>query len=69
MGVVGHPGFVFNDLEETWQTTHRLQRKLGSHKLQPGAPAAVMIKTGERTALAYLTQPLSDSINRAWREQ
>ncbi|MBL8780006.1 MAG: HlyD family type I secretion periplasmic adaptor subunit [Alphaproteobacteria bacterium] len=44
-------------------------RKLGSHKLQPGAPAAVMIKTGERTALAYLTQPLSDSINRAWREQ
>jgi HlyD family secretion protein len=31
-------------------------------------PAAVMIKTGERTALAYLTQPLRDSINRAWRE-
>jgi len=44
-------------------------RRLGSHKLQPGAPAAVMIKTGERTALAYLTQPLSDSIDRAWREQ
>lgn len=44
-------------------------RKLGAHKLQPGAPAAVMIKTGERTALAYLTQPLSDSIDRAWREQ
>jgi HlyD family type I secretion membrane fusion protein len=36
--------------------------------LQPGMPAAVMIKTGERTALAYLTQPLTDSINRAWRE-
>lgn len=44
-------------------------RRLGHEKLQPGAPAAVMIKTGERTALAYLTQPLSDSINRAWREQ
>jgi HlyD family type I secretion membrane fusion protein len=44
-------------------------RRLGSHKLQPGTPAAVMIKTGERTALAYLTQPLSDSIDRAWREQ
>ena len=27
-GVVGHPGFVFDSLEETWQTTHRLQRKL-----------------------------------------
>ncbi len=44
-------------------------RKLGAQKLQPGTPAAVMIKTGERTALAYLTQPLNDSINRAWREQ
>jgi HlyD family type I secretion membrane fusion protein len=44
-------------------------RKLGNSKLQPGAPASVMIKTGERTALAYLTQPLSESINRAWREQ
>ncbi|HQS68687.1 MULTISPECIES: TonB-dependent receptor [unclassified Novosphingobium] len=37
VGVVGHPGFVFNNLEETWQTTHRLQRKLGSHKLSVGA--------------------------------
>ena len=36
VGVVGNPGFVFNDLEETWQTTHRLQRKLGSHKLSVG---------------------------------
>lgn len=37
VGVVGHPGYVFNDLEETWQTTHRLQRKLGAHKLTLGA--------------------------------
>ena len=37
VGVVGHPGFVFDDLEESWQTTHRLQRKLGSHKLSIGA--------------------------------
>lgn len=37
VGVVGHPGFVFNDLEETWQTTHRLQRKIGNHKLSLGA--------------------------------
>jgi len=36
VGVVGHPGFVFNDLEETWQTTHRLQRTLGDHKLTIG---------------------------------
>lgn len=37
VGVVGHPGFVFDDLEESWQTTHRLQRYLGSHKLTFGA--------------------------------
>jgi HlyD family type I secretion membrane fusion protein len=43
-------------------------RRLGTTQLQPGMPAAVMIKTGERTALAYLTEPLTDSINRAWRE-
>lgn len=36
VGVVGHPGFVFNDLEETWQTTHRLQRTFGDHKLSFG---------------------------------
>ena len=28
-----------------------------------------VVKRGDRTALAYLTQPLTDSINRAWREQ
>lgn len=37
VGVVGHPGYVFNDFERTWQTTHRLQRKLGNHKLSLGA--------------------------------
>jgi outer membrane receptor protein involved in Fe transport len=37
VGVVGHPGFLFDDVEESWQTTHRLQRKLGSHKLSVGA--------------------------------
>lgn len=36
---------------------------------QPGVPAAVMIKTGERTALAYLTRPLADTVTRAWREE
>ena len=36
--------------------------------LRPGMPADVMIKTGERTALDYLIQPLQDSVARAWRE-
>ena len=39
VGVTGHPGYVFNNLEQSWQTTHRLQRKLGSHKLTLGADA------------------------------
>ncbi len=39
VGVLGHPGFVFNDLEESWQTTHRLQRELGSHRLTLGVDA------------------------------
>ena len=36
--------------------------------LRPGMPADVMIKTGERTALDYLIQPIKDSVMRAWRE-
>ncbi|WDA39794.1 TonB-dependent receptor [Erythrobacter sp. BLCC-B19] len=35
-GLVGHPGYVFDSLEETWQTTHRLQRDLGAHRLRVG---------------------------------
>ncbi|MGD1877677.1 MAG: HlyD family type I secretion periplasmic adaptor subunit [Kiloniellaceae bacterium] len=42
--------------------------RLGEHKLYPGMPADVMIKTGSRTALDYLIQPLRDSILMAWRE-
>ena len=37
VGVLGHPGFVFNDLEESWQTTHRVQRTFADHKLTFGA--------------------------------
>jgi outer membrane receptor protein involved in Fe transport len=35
--VVGNPGFVFDSLEETWQTTHRLGRDFGAHSLRIGA--------------------------------
>lgn len=37
IGVVGHPGFVFNDLERTWQTRQRLQRRIGDHRVSVGA--------------------------------
>lgn len=34
----------------------------------PGMPAEVMIKTGERTFLNYLLQPVTDSLARSFRE-
>jgi outer membrane receptor protein involved in Fe transport len=37
VGIVGHPGFVFDDLEKSWQTVHRLQRRLGNHRISVGA--------------------------------
>ena len=47
IGVVGHPGFVFDDLERTWQTVHRLQRRLGAHRVSFGVDVI-----GSRFALA-----------------
>lgn len=35
-GVLGNPGYVFDSREESWQTTHRLQRRLGTHRLRLG---------------------------------
>lgn len=43
--------------------------RIGDHRIQPGMPTEVMIRTGERTAIAYLMQPIRDSMNRAWRER
>ncbi|MBR0695030.1 HlyD family type I secretion periplasmic adaptor subunit [Bradyrhizobium lablabi] len=37
-------------------------------KLKPGMMADVLIATGERTVLAYLTQPVTDAIRRGMRE-
>jgi len=39
------------------------------HRLQPGMPAELLIKTGKRTPIAYLAQPLLDSMHKALREQ
>lgn len=41
---------------------------LEGQALTPGMPADVMIVTGERTALQYLMQPLTDSFRSAFRE-
>lgn len=43
--------------------------KLGQLALVPGMPVETFIQTGERTALSYLLKPLSDQLNRAFREE
>ena len=46
-----------------------LQTAIGdSGRLTPGMPAEVYIQTEKRTMLSYLMRPLSDSINRSFRE-
>jgi len=37
-------------------------------KLVPGMPVEAFIRTSERTALSYLTKPITDQMNRAFRE-
>ena len=43
-------------------------KKLGKLKLLPGMPVEVFIQSGERSLLSYLTKPLRDQFNRAFRE-
>jgi HlyD family secretion protein len=43
--------------------------KSGTNKLMPGMPADVFIKTASRTVLSYLTKPLMDQAERAFRER
>lgn len=43
--------------------------RLGDTVLIPGMPAEAFIQTGERTALSYVLKPLSDQMNRAFREE
>lgn len=38
-------------------------------QIQPGIPAEVIVKTGERTLLQYIVQPLSNVLARTFREQ
>jgi membrane fusion protein, type I secretion system len=39
-----------------------------TRRLQPGMPAEVHIQTGERNVWSYVMKPLTDQINRAFRE-
>ena len=44
-------------------------KKLDDMALKPGMQAEAMIKTGARTAIQYLVQPIADSMNRSFREE
>ena len=43
--------------------------RLGDHRLLPGMPADVQIKTNPRTALSYLLKPLADQFAKAFKER
>ena len=43
--------------------------KLEGQELLPGMPVESFIRTTDRTPLAYLTKPLMDYFNRAFREE
>lgn len=44
-------------------------KKLGRHQMQPGMPAEVVIKTGERTLLTYLLHPLTKRMAASLKEE
>jgi protease secretion system membrane fusion protein len=44
-------------------------KRLGERRLQPGMPAEVVIKTGERTLLTYLLHPLTKRIAASLKEE
>ncbi|HDZ74554.1 MAG TPA: HlyD family type I secretion periplasmic adaptor subunit [Aurantimonas coralicida] len=46
-----------------------LARSVQELRLYPGMPAQIIIPTSNRTALDYLISPITDSMNRAFREQ
>jgi HlyD family secretion protein len=43
--------------------------KLSGIRLVPGMPVEVFVSTQERTAVSYLAKPLTDQMNRAFRER
>jgi HlyD family secretion protein len=43
-------------------------KKLGSLKLEPGMPVEAYVQTQDRSLLSYITKPLRDQLNRAFRE-
>jgi protease secretion system membrane fusion protein len=51
------------------EVTPKGTQQLGARTLQPGMPAEVLIKTGERTFLTYLLHPLTKRIAASMKEE
>ena len=43
--------------------------RIGDAVLVPGMPVAAFLQTGERSVMSYLTRPLTDQVEKAFREQ
>ena len=44
-------------------------RALGARQLQPGMPAEVVFRTGERSLLTYLLHPLAKRVAASMKEE
>jgi HlyD family secretion protein len=62
-----HSGIQYYPVRITFAEGER--ERLGAAKLVPGMPVEGFIQTGYRTVFSYLTKPLSDHLNRAFREE
>ncbi len=50
-------------------TLRRALRRLEPFRIIAGMPADVFLETGHRTALSFLTRPLTDQVAKAFRER
>lgn len=51
------------------EATSEGKKLLGDHKVRPGMPVDIFVKTGERTMMSYLLKPLLDRMHSALREE
>lgn len=50
------------------KVTEEGMKRIGSQQIMPGMPAVVVIKSGERSMLAYLIKPMTDRMRLAFKE-
>ena len=50
------------------EVTPEALKLLDKHRIQPGMPVEVIVKTGERSFMAYLLKPLTDKFARSFKD-